>query len=342
VDPIEATKVVVKPGEDVRGIDITTQVVVVNLPPPPTLPPPGSGFKVSGLVIDGMLPWVGTAQLLLGSPSTSDPPRFAGNIIIGGVPGQFEIPNLPPGSYELFASLGTPNGPGWGRILFEVRDSDLPDLRIIVNPTVDVPGVLRIDGKPAPAGGTMKIGLSPRGVAGRIGNYRAIVERAQPPGVDGRFSIPGAAVGEYDVILVGAPDNLYVTDVRQGESSIMANGLAVRQVAPAAIEVRLASDGGTIEGVAANVDKSPMRGATVVLIASEAQSFRIYQTTTANAEGKYTFRGVRPAEYRILAGSTPLPAGGLTSEMLSAIAPRGVSVTAKSGATVKADVTVPN
>jgi hypothetical protein len=341
IESTEATRVIVKPGEDVRGIDIATQAVVVNLPPPPLAPPPGSGFKISGQVIDAMQPWVGTAGLFLGSAATGEV-RLVGSVIIGGTPGNFEIPNVPPGNYELFANLGTPNGTGWGRALLEVRDTDVTDLRIVVHPSVDVPGVVKVDGKAASPGGILKVGLSPKGVPRNVPGYRGIVERAQAPGADGRFSIPAAPEGEYDVFLQSAPDNLYVADVRQGEASIMASGIAVRRAAPAVIEVHLASDGGTVEGVASNTDKSPMRGATVVLVASEGPSFRVSQTTTANAEGKYAFRGVRPGEYKVLAGSGPLPPGGLTPEMLSAIAPRGVSVTAKTGTSVKADVTTPS
>jgi hypothetical protein len=45
-----------------------------------------------------------------------------------------------------------------------------------------------------------------------------------------------------------------------------------------------------------------MRGATVILVISEGQSFRVYQTTTATAEGKYAFRGVRPENTRCWQG----------------------------------------
>lgn len=338
----EASKVIVKAGEETRAIDIATKSVVVT-PPPPPVSAPAPGFKVSGLVVDGMLPRVGMSIVFLGSPTATEPPRVVGQVVTGGTPGQFEIPNVPAGNYELFATLGTPQGPGWGRTLFEVRDGDVKDLRVVIHPGVDVSGVVRIDGKVSPTGGTLKIGLSPKGVAGRIGNYRGIIDRAQAPGADGRFSIPGAAEGEYDVFLQGAPDNLYITDVRQGETSILVSGVAVRQTSPAAIEVHIASDGGSVEGVASNTDKSPMRGATVVLVSSvvagDAPSFRVYQTTTANTDGKYAFRGVRPGEYKVLAGPGPLPPGGLTPEMLSAIAPKGVSVTAKPATSVKADVT---
>ena len=64
-----------------------------------------------------------------------------------------------------------------------------------------------------------------------------------------------------------------------------------------------------------------------------------YKTTTAGADGKYTFRGVRPGEYKVFAGPPGgLPPGGLTPELLSKIEPKGVSITVKATASAKVDV----
>src|SRR5262245_21621329 len=63
-DITQASKVMVKSGEEVRGIDISVRMEIVNLPPP--VPRPTGDYKISGLVIDGVQPWVGTAVLMLG------------------------------------------------------------------------------------------------------------------------------------------------------------------------------------------------------------------------------------------------------------------------------------
>ena len=109
-----------------------------------------------------------------------------------------------------------------------------------VHPSVDVPGVVKIDGKPAPAGGTLKIGLSVTGTASRIGNYRGILDRTQTPDDGGKVSIPRAAEGNYQVFVQGA-ENLYIADVRQGETSILVSGIDVRNATPAPFEVLLSS-----------------------------------------------------------------------------------------------------
>ena len=344
-DMTQASKVAVKSGEDVRGIDISVKMELVVLPPP--APKPTGGVKISGIVIDGLLPRIGGGLLMLGSEAEAAPPRPVGNVIIGATPGAFEIPNVQPGKYDLFVSMGHENGspgPGggvqaWGRATVEVRDQDVDGIRMTVHPSMDVPGVVKIDGKPAPAGGTLKIGLSPTGTASRLGNYRGILDRTQAPGDGGKVSIPRAAEGNYQVFVQGAED-LYIADVRQGETSILVSGIDVRNTTPAPFEVLLLSDGGTVEGVVSNPDRNPTGGATVALVPADKQLLQLFRTVTPGPDGKYSFRGVRPGEYKVLAGPGQLLPGGLTPESLSRIEPSGTSVTVKAGTSARADVTV--
>ena len=344
-DLAQAGKVIVKSGEEVRGIDISVKMEVVIVPPPDQNPKPTGGFKVSGVVVDGVLPIVGTAVLMLGSETGPDP-QMVGTVIIGGTPGGFEIPSVPPGKYDLFARMphasGSP-GPGggvqaWGRTTVEVVDHDVENLRFVLHPSQDVPGVVKIDGKLAPEGGTLKIGLSPTGTASRLGNYRGILDRTQTPEANGKVTIPRAAEGNYQVFIQGA-DNLFIDDVRQGDTSILTSGINVRNATPAPFEVLLSSDGGTVEGVVSNSDKSPMGGATVLLVPVDKQFASQTKSATAGADGKYAIRGVRPGEYRVFAGSPgALPPGGVTSELLSRIEPRGTNVTVKTAASTRIDV----
>ena len=343
-DVTQAGKVAVKSGEEIRGVDIAVQMQLVNIVPPPTRP--AGGYRISGLVVDGVQPWVGGATLWLGSLADPGPPQVVGGVIIGGTPGAFEIPSVQPGKYDLFASMpngaGSP-GPGgglqaWGRTTVEVVNHDVENLRFVLHPSQDVSGVVKIDGKPAPEGGTLKIGLSPTGTAGRIGNYRGILDRTQSPDAGGKVTIPRAAEGNYQVFIQGA-DNLFVADVRQGDTSILNSGIDVRNATPAPFEILLSSNGGTIEGVVANADKSPMSRATVLLVPNDRQNMQLIKTAITGADGKYEIRGVRPGEYKVFGGPpNALPAGGITAELLSNIESRGASISVKAGAGVRIDI----
>jgi hypothetical protein len=344
-DVAQAGKVIVKSGEEARGIDISVKTESVIIPPPDANPKPASGFKISGVVVDRVLPWVGEAVLMLGSEADAAAPRQVGTVIIGGTPGEFEIPSVPPGKYDLFARMpnadGSP-GPGggvqaWGRTTVEVVDHDVENVRFVLHPSIDVPGVVRIDGKLA-AGGTLKIGLSPTGTASRLGNYRGILDRTQSPDANGKVMISRAAEGNYQVFIQGA-DNLFIADVRQGDTSILTAGINIGNATPAPFEVLLSSDGGTVEGVVTHADKSPVGGATVLLVPTDKQLLSLYKTATAGADGKYSFRGVRPGNYKVFGGPPGgLPPGGLTPELLSNIEPRGASVTVKATASIRIDV----
>ena len=341
-DMAEADKVIVKSGEEVRGIDITVKSETVNIQP--QTPRPTGDYKISGLVIDAAQPWVGPAVLMLGSDA--EPPRQVGNVIVGGTPAAFQIPSLPPGNYDLFASMGNPlgsPGPGggiqaWGRAKVQILNQDVENVRVTIHPSVDVTGVIKIDGKPATEGGTLKIGLSPTGAASTLANYRGILDRTQTPDSNGKVTIPLAAEGNYQVFIQGA-DNLSITDVRQGNASILTSGIDVRNAPPASFELLLSSNGGAVEGVVLNTDKSPMGGATVFLVPADKQLLSLYKTSTAGADGKYAFRGVRPGEYKVFAGPPgALPPGRLTPELLSRIEASGSNVTVKATTSARIDV----
>ncbi len=142
-DMAQAGKVIVKSGEEVRGIDISVkmQVVISRLP----LPKPTGGFKISGLVVDGVLPWVGTAALLLGSEAEPGAPQVVGSVIIGGTPGAFEIPSVPPGKYDLFASMPHAERISRSRMAayrrgdarpLKLCDHDVENVRFMIHPSV--------------------------------------------------------------------------------------------------------------------------------------------------------------------------------------------------------------
>jgi hypothetical protein len=344
-DVAQAGKVIVKSGEEIRGIDISVQMQVVTLQPP--APRPTGGVRISGVVIDGAQPWVGTAALLLGSEAEPGAPQVVvDGVIVGGTPGAFEITSVPPGNYDLFARMFAPNGSpspdgsvqAWGRTTVEVRDQNLENVRITIRPSVDVPGVVKIDGKLATEVGTLKVGLSPTGIAGRISNYRGVLDRTQSPDANGKVTIPRAAEGNYQVFVQGA-DNFFIADVRQGDTSVLTSGITVGNATPAPFEVLLSSSGGSVEGIVSRSDKSPMGGATVLLVPVDKQLLSQYKTATAGPDGKYVFRGVRPGEYKVFGGPPgAVPPGGLTPEFLSSIESRGASVAVKAAAGVKVDV----
>jgi hypothetical protein len=244
---VSAVRFPVSAGDEVRGMDIQIQTVV--------------GATVSGRVV---------SQLPANAPNAGTP--RASNATVTLVPrdrntqvdarlglsvsasiaspndGAFQLSNVPPGEYDLYASLpdpsagpaaalpilagvlvgeapvtgefrvvapaGGPGAPGtaYGRVSVDVRGGNVDGITVLVHRGVDLQGKITIDGKPAST--NIPLSLQP------LDSFAGVaVPRLQPAfGPDGSFTI------------AGVPEAVYRVNVGVG-----AGGGAVRGSAPAPI-----------------------------------------------------------------------------------------------------------
>jgi hypothetical protein len=123
-----------------RAFKVSGQISSLIPPPTPTLGAPGVNAAV--------------LMLLNRDPAAPDDggTRAAGTVPLIPTTGQFELANVLPGAYELFARVSDPSvaatgAPAfaWGRARFEVRDNDVANISITVPPSVEVRGTARGD-----------------------------------------------------------------------------------------------------------------------------------------------------------------------------------------------------
>ena len=209
-----AIPVSVRFGEDIGGIDVQMRTVrtakimgtVINNLGPPLPNPDGT---------PGIVPGV-TLQLLQRDNSIPDDigARSVGVVNVTSGSGKFTISGVPPGDYDLYARMADPRGSrgqggapaAWGRATIEVHDRDIDGVTMTVHPSVEVYGVLRVNGSlPDSVVGNIKVGLQPDGSSLKIPNYRGVIGRAQVPQSNGSFMIPGVAEGPYRVQVLGLP-----------------------------------------------------------------------------------------------------------------------------------------
>jgi hypothetical protein len=298
--------------------------------------------------MNALMPATGMAALVIGSEADPAQPRQVGQVNVNAATVPFEIPSVPPGKYDLLVRMNDPRGSlgtggatqAWGRTTLEVRDRDIDGVRLTIHASFDVPGTITIDGKPPMDGGNLKVGLVPMGTVSRIANYRGITNRDQTPGDGGKFAIQSAAEGNYEVVVKGLPVGGYIADVRQGDTSVLADGVSVRDVPPAAFQVLVSTDGGSVEGIAVDVNKTPVSGATVVLAPEDRRLWSLLKIVTAGADGKYVIRGLRPGAYKLLSANLPVPANGVTADAFSRYESKSVSVIVKASETANADTVV--
>jgi hypothetical protein len=128
------------------------------------------------------------------------------------------MPNVPPGAYDLYASLPdnqsygpqAPPGPGgagrsFGRIPIDVGDADLTDVSITVRRGIDVDGRLVVDGRPV-SFPNAHIVLQPDDSSIRIPVYQQVGRSEAQIAPDGSFHFSAVPEAAYRVqVILGGP-----------------------------------------------------------------------------------------------------------------------------------------
>ena len=343
----QARLVTIRGGEDMGGMDIgirgaqafkvSGQVSSLLPPPAPQLGAPG----VNGAVL----------MLLNRDPAAPDDggTRAAGTVPLLPTTGQFELANVLPGSYELFARVSDPpvaavGAPAfaWGRARFEVRDNDVSNITITVPPSVEVRGTAAANGT-AKIPPNTRVTLLPADATVKHPAYQLVFTRSGLVAPDGTFSVPAVLEGHYRVASVaGLGSDLYLEDVRQGAMSVFDLGFSVSTRSNDPIQVVVRSGAGTVEGVVLEAPLKGFPGANVALVPepSRRENLALYFPTTSDASGRFVIRGVPPGDYKLFAWESIRPFAYQNAAFLAKHEDRGRIVHITQGGTVNAELNV--
>lgn len=314
-DPRQARPLEIRPGQEIRGLDITA--IRVNT------------RAVRGTVFNAV-----TRQLPAGAPTQVrilplDPAQVPLAGTVNSETGKFEIPRVVPGNYMLYAQMRplagtTPTNEAlWTSLPLEIRDRDIEDLSLGVAPGVPLNGRISLDesaGAPVSLAGIF-VGMRPDPLLGQ--NAPSPGTQAGP---DGTFTFASVIPNRYRVyvipmlapnnpgLLSGLPPgppalkdrNVYVKSIRLGGIDVLDTGALVAPGTEAlGMEIVLGVNAASIDGRVIDGQKRPAAGATVGVIpaAMSARGFRMdmYKSTAADGDGRFQFAGLPPGEYKVFA-----------------------------------------
>jgi hypothetical protein len=130
---------------------------------------------------------------------------------------------------------------------------------------------------------------------------------------DGRFSKDGAftarlSQGRYEVRVAADGDLVPVSIrseqiIRSQQIGVPADGLTISRSGKVPVEITLSHDGAAVDGTVQDSDDKPVAGATVVPIPEANLRFRhdLYRETSADQFGRYHFKSVARADYKVFA-----------------------------------------
>ena len=140
----------------------------------------------------------------------------------------------------------------------------------------------------------------------------------------------------------GLPPTFYIADVRQSSASVFDSGFAIGSRDPDPIEIWIASGAGVVDGVVEDGPTKFAPGAVVALIpeARRLENRALYAVTNADASGRFSFRGVAPGDYQVLAWESTPPNAYQSMSFLRKYEGRGKNVRVTQSGTASVEVTV--
>jgi hypothetical protein len=286
VDPAKAQAISVRPGDEIRSVEFFLRASRFVTVRGRVLCAVLENSAVSGTVsLNPQGP--GLAQALQGL-----------NVNFRVKDGGFVLRNVPPGSYDLTASIRSGEPDDWhlARRQLEVGNTDVDGVTITISPGVDISGRLTWGGTPANDPSSLHIRLQALGQDQPYFSQPTV----RP---DGTFKFKDVPEGSYRPVvhLYGPVEKFFLKSARYGSATITDAGFTVQPGADLSLELTMSSHVAQLSGVVLDADSLPAAGAPVVLIPDPPHRGLVekYKSMTTDQNGKFIMAGLAPGDYKV-------------------------------------------
>jgi len=308
--------VFVPSGATVTGIDIQVQrarLITVS-------------GKLNRIAVSGEAPDVRFALYPRDANALSEPMDSA-DATVHPVTGEFQIRNVLPGSYTLFAyEAGSTRYRG--QRLIDIADTDLQGISLVLLPPTRLAG--RVIGLPRPSSQASRIRLStnrPLHLPDGVKNTDGLIDEK------GQFFFEDVTESASFFFtpfnpIESLPSGFYIRDMKQGERDILDTGIVFASSPPEVIEVTVSPGGGAITG---NIsDQAFAKSAAYIFLlpsGPRSQNRALYKTAVSDENGRFTISGITPGAYRLFAWEVMPDLGSLDFRFVLRYEDRGMPIT---------------
>ena len=249
----------------------------------------------------------------------------------------FELHNLTPGSYNLYAVLQRAPNKCVGHQPLEVGDNDIDGVTLTATRGVEIKGRLRVEGQLESNPASLVVGLTPKRTDEPSGGATSGVVKP-----DGSFLLKDAYDGDSEINVETLPENYFVKSARMDGVDVLEAGITVdAKHTPELLEIVVSANGATVDGLISK-DRHPFQGGTVALVPDPPHrgEKRLYKSTITNQNGHFTLQGIPPGAYKVFAWETIEPGTYTSPEFLQPYENLGESVHITEGSrnSVKVDL----
>ena len=284
-DPQSASRIEVRPGSDVRGIDFILSPVTTR--------------KIRGTVfnsVTGQPASVANVQLI---PRGDIGDSFTGTMDQG----KFEVSGVLPGAYFLVATFRDGSRDDvrtfGGRTAVEVGYSDLDNINVTLHPAVPIRGRLLLEGVTDSLYSPPVIFLQGE----RENIFPSLSQAFATFSNSTEFEMNTVVEGDYKIWWDRLPRGTYIKSVMFGAVDALTSGLRIDARSTESIQIVLSVNAGALEGVVRDNLRSIVPGARVALVpdAAHRQLAHLYQSTTTDESGIFLLQGIPPGDYKLFA-----------------------------------------
>jgi len=246
--------------------------------------------------------------------------------------GEYQLFNVTPGAYYLYAFGRDMNGQMVNRALVQVTDTDLDHVDLILQQAFKLSGTVSVEGFSGPhPQPPVQIILSPR--KGRIMLGQTPSTWTTP---DGSFEFETVYPGDYDLEVGDLGGSYYLESARLAGYDVLESGISTEfRQRGGRMNIHIGRNGATVDGVVSK-DEQPYSGATVVLVPDPPDRDRmyLYKLTATDHAGRFRMEGVPPGDYKAFAWESVEHAAYSSSEFLQPFELRGESAHVREGSHV--------
>jgi len=285
----QASTVTVTAGREATGIDI--RLIRKRV------------FTISGMVT-GMPASAVSPMIWFSQSDGSD--QFNGMSGFGAFPdGKFVLRGLSPGHYRVMARTDdVVASPALQSEFVDVtlENSDATNVSLTLAKGESLSGVLKTEGAKAneapPGTPTVRLDPYPEGRTGR--------PKGGDVTPDGAFRFEDVFPGEYRVNVVPLPENAYLKSVNLDGAEVANATLRLsRGISGAKLSIKVSLNGAQLTGRVLDGDGQPLLTPALFAFAASVDDIQWEHLKEVRPGDSFTFNGVRPGTYRLLAISLP-------------------------------------
>lgn len=288
LDPSGASALDLRPGQEMRGIDLMARRART--------------VTARGRVVKP----VGASSVTVGIGQTTDNGSMNTTNSLGDPEGKFEWRGMIPGAYTLTAQATVGEKRYTVRYPLQVGSMDIDNIELRLAPALDWKGAIRIEGNTETKLAQVTVrfeGRSGRSSSTSPGRITMVDGRSISLGGgvadDGTFSL--SLDPDFYRISATAPGALYLKSVTCGSTDATEAGIDLAESGACDVTVVMSANSGQIDGQVTDENSQPAPSVQVTLVATGSRRSDLFKLGITDATGHFSMKGLAPGSYKVYA-----------------------------------------